>query len=49
MVRFLEKPMRCLELVMTTFVEAVEFRGFAQTSAETFAVLLIRFDNSMHG
>jgi hypothetical protein len=46
MVRFLEK--RCLELVMTTFVEALEFREFAKTWAETFAALLIRSDNSMH-
>jgi len=31
MVRFLEKPMRCLELVMATFVEALDFREFAKT------------------
>jgi hypothetical protein len=41
MARFLEKPMRCLELVMTTFIEALEFREFAKTSAESFAVLPI--------
>ena len=40
--------MRCLELVMTTFVEALEFREFAKRWAETFAVLLIGFDNSAH-
>jgi len=34
---------------MTTFDEALEFREFAKTWAETFAVLLIRFNNSMHG
>ncbi len=34
---------------MTTFVEALEFREFAKTSAETFAVLLIGFDNFTHG
>jgi hypothetical protein len=41
--------MRCLELDMTTFVEALEFHGFAKTWAETFAGLPIRFDNSRHG